>query len=106
MQRVDARGERAGYFIERSLVGRERAARAGEPQQRPELPTGGGGERLRPVGGGAFHERLRGVAEGDRVGAVGLLGDRDVGQFGELVEQLIAAVEQIVGRLAGLLRRA
>src|SRR6185312_14888168 len=47
--------------------------------------------------GGAARGSLGGIAEADVDHAVGLLGDVDVGVLREVVEQLVALVEQGVG---------
>ena len=84
-----------------ALVGGQRTGWARQAEQRAELAAGGFGERLRPVDGGAFDQRLGGVAEAHRVRVVGLLADGDLRQARELVEQHVAAVEHFVGLLAG-----
>ena len=65
----------------------------------PSLPPGDG-ERLRPGhgAGGAVHERLGGAAEGDVERAVAVrVARRDLPELGELVEDEVALVEQVVG---------
>ena len=71
--------------------------------QRAELAAAGGeaGDRRRlPVDRRVGDDRL--VAEHDLDLAVARGGDRDLPVLAELVEQLVAAVEQVVGALPGL----
>jgi hypothetical protein len=99
VQGVDAARKRCCHIVEGRLVGGERAAGAGEAKQRAELAAAGSGKRLGPIDGGTFHERLGGVAEAHRIGAVGLLDNCHLGKRRELVQQHVAAVKHVVGLL-------
>src|SRR6185437_1719530 len=96
VQRVDRRGDRRGDRVEFGLEGRQRAGRARQREQRADLGARRARQRLRPVDRGAFHQRFGGVAEGDRVGAVGLLGDGHLRERRKFVDQQVAAVEHVV----------
>ena len=106
---VDGRDQRAGDGVESALVLVQRAAGLGDVQQRAEAAAGrpgvarggagpGRGRAVDHLVGGAGR---RGVDEGHLHGA-GLADrlDRDLAELGELVEQQVAAVEQVVRLVA------
>ena len=98
---VDVVVQRLGDRVELGEVARDGGA--GERLQRAELPAAGGeaGDRRRlPVDRRVGDDRL--VAEHDLDLAVARGGDRDLPVLAEVVEDLVATVEQVVGALPGL----
>src|SRR4051812_38778719 len=98
---VDVVVQRLGAGVERGQVAGKRGG--GERLERAELAAAGGearGRRRLPVGGPVVDHRL--VAEHDLDAAVAELADRHLAILAEVIEDLVAAVEQVVGALPGV----